>query len=345
MELFNSAAGRNISFVRPAQLTIGGLVGIPHIKYYYVCMVIIYVVAMVGNTFVMVLIVWDHNLRHPKYVVVFNLVLSDVLLCTALVPKLLDTFLFDHRDISYNNCLTYMFFMFVFGSMQSLNLVLLAYDRLVAILFPLHYPVRITRRSMLVLVLLMWLLSATLTLTAVALITRLSICGSVVIRSYFCDHGPVFRLACNDFTPSRIIANICSALILWIPLVFILITYCFIARALIKISTLRERLKALKTCSAHLSLVSIYYLPVIFIYRFADVTHPNIRIINLSLTSVLPPMLNPIIYALQTQEIRTSVKRLRRVGGPHPDQVTVTPKQRISPAAPWILGILQLSPD
>ncbi|XP_053702568.1 olfactory receptor 1500-like [Synchiropus splendidus] len=343
MEFFNSAAGRNITYVRPAHFTIGGLVGIPNIQYYYVCLVIIYVVSMVGNTFVMALIVWDHSLRNPKYVVVFNLVLSDVLLSTTLVPKLLDTFLFDRHDISYSSCLTYMFFMFVFTSMQSLNLVLLAFDRLVAIMFPLQYPVRITHRAMRRLVLLMWLLSATLTLTAVGFITRLSICRSVVIRSYFCDHGPVYRLACNDYTPSRVIANVCSALILWIPLVFILITYCFIARALIKISTLRERVKGLKTCSAHLTLVSIYYLPVIFIYRFAPVTHPNIRIINLSLTSILPPMLNPIIYVLQTQEIQVTLKRLRRVGGRRPLQVTVTPEQKATPAAPWILGIL--SPD
>ncbi|KAM9846415.1 olfactory receptor 52E8-like [Aulostomus maculatus] len=313
MELFNSALGRNITFVRPAYFIIGGFVGVPNINYYYVFLFIIYVISVVGNSIVMTVIVFDHNLRTPKYIVVFNLALADMLSSTALVPKVLDIFLFNHQQISYNDCLTFMFFCFTCLSMQALNLVALSYDRLVAIFYPLHYQVKVTHKFMLSLISGFWLFDIFLILTAVGLLTRLSFCKSVLINSYYCDHGPVYRLACNDVTPNRVISRISIASILWLPLVFILVTYCCIGYALTKISSAQERIKACKTCTGHLSLVAIYFLPIIFVYRFGETIHPNARIINLSLTAVLPPMLNPIVYVLQTKEIKASVKKLMKI--------------------------------
>ncbi|XP_070773753.1 olfactory receptor 1E16-like [Enoplosus armatus] len=313
MEFFNSALGKNITFVRPAYFIISGFIGIPHIKYYYVFLLFIYIVSVLGNTIVMTVIILDHNLRTPKYIVVFNLAFVDLFGSSALVPKVLDIFLFNHRYISYNDCLAFLFFCFTCLSMQSFNLVALSYDRLIAIIFPLHYQVKVTHRFMLSLIAFFWLFAITITLIAVGLLTRLSFCKSVVINSYFCDHGPVYRLGCNDITPNRAIAGLSSNIILWIPLIFILASYCGIAYALSRISTAKERVKAFKTCAGHLSLVAIYFLPVIFVYRFGGSIHPNARIINLSLTTVIPPMLNPIIYVLQTQEIKKSLKKMLKI--------------------------------
>ncbi|KAM9846417.1 olfactory receptor 1-like [Aulostomus maculatus] len=315
MELFNSALGRNITFVRPAYFIIGGFVGVPNIKYYYFFLLIIYIISVMGNSLVMTVIIFDHNLKTPKYIVVFNLAFTDMLSSTVLLPKALDIFLSNHRKISYNDCLTFMFFCFTSFSMQALNLVALSYDRLVAIFYPLHYQAKVTHKFMLSLVSGFWLFDIFLILSAVGLLTRLSFCKSVLINSYYCDHGPVYRLACNDVTPNRVISALAMTSILWLPLVFILVTYCCIGYALTKISTAQERIKACKTCTGHLSLVAIYFLPVIFIYCFGSRADPNARIINLSLTAVLPPMLNPIIYVLQTQEIKASVKKLLKIQG------------------------------
>uniref|UniRef100_A0A3B5ANQ2 G-protein coupled receptors family 1 profile domain-containing protein n=1 Tax=Stegastes partitus TaxID=144197 RepID=A0A3B5ANQ2_9TELE len=309
MELFNSALGKNITFVRPAYFVIGGFIGVPNIGYYFVFLFFIYVLSFVGNTVVMVIIMLDYALRSPKYIVVFNLAFVDLLSSSALVPKILDIFLFDHRYISYNDCLTFMFFCFTLISMQALNLVALSYDRLIAILYPLHYQVKVTHKGMLRLIAFLWLFIITSTLTATGLITRLSFCRSVVINSYFCDHGPIFRLACNDITPSLAIGGILPIVILWFPLIFIVASYCFIGYALSKISTFRERMKSFKTCTGHLSLVAIYFFPVILVNSIGSKIHPNARIINLSLTTVIPPMLNPIIYVLQTHEIKESLKK------------------------------------
>ncbi|XP_068188077.1 olfactory receptor 52K1-like [Antennarius striatus] len=310
MNLFNSALGRNITLMHPKYFIISGFIGIPYIKYYYVFLCFVYVLSVLGNTAVMALIILDQNLRTPKYIVVFNLALVDLLGSSSLVPKLLDIFLFNHRYISFNDCMTFLFFCYTCLSMQTLNLVALAYDRLVAILFPLHYVVKVTHRFMLSLIAFFWLFTVAAVLTAVGLLTRLSFCNSVVINSFFCDHGQMYRLACNDYSPSLVITVLLSLLYIWLPLVFIVFSYVCIGYALSKVATAEERVKALKTCSAHLSLVGIYFLPVLITFTSMDKIHPNARIINLSVTSIFPAMLNPIIYVLQTREIKESMKKM-----------------------------------
>ncbi|XP_041808502.1 olfactory receptor 52K1-like [Chelmon rostratus] len=313
MNLFNSALGKNITFVHPAYFEISGLFGIPNVKYYYVFLFFVYVISVLGNTVVMAIIILDHDLRTPKYIAVFNFAFVDLFGSSALVPKLLDIFLFNHRYIPYNDCLTYLFFCYTCLSMQTLNLVALSYDRLMAIIFPLHYQVRVTHRFMLSLIASFWVFVITVMFIVVGLLTRLSFCKSVVINSYFCDHGQIYRLACNDYTPSFVISVLLPLLIIWLPLIFILFSYLYIGYALSKVATLRERVKAFKTCTAHLSLVAIYFLPILITFTLMEKIHPNARIINLSLTSIFPPMLNPIIYVLQTQEIKESVKRLFKI--------------------------------
>ncbi|XP_013885113.1 olfactory receptor 1-like [Austrofundulus limnaeus] len=309
MDLFNSALGRNITFIHPAFFTISGFLGIPYVKYYYAFLFFVYIISVLGNMAVMAVIYLDHNLRTAKYVAVFNLALVDLLESTALVPKVLDIFLFDHFNIPYNDCLTFLFFCFTFLVMQALNLVALSYDRLMAIMFPLHYQTKVTTRVMLSLIGFFWILAIISPLILVGFVTRLSFCESVVINSYFCDHGQIYRLACNDNYPNDIIGYFFTFLFVWTPFAIILCSYLCIGYALAKVATAQERMKAFKTCTAHLSLVAIYFIPMLITFIIGGNIHPNSRIINLSLSSMFPPMLNPIIYVLQTQEIILSLKK------------------------------------
>ncbi|XP_069001759.1 olfactory receptor 1E16-like [Embiotoca jacksoni] len=315
MELFNPTLEKNATYVRPAYFMISGFIGIPNVRYYFVFLCFIYIFSVLGNTMVMTVIILDRALRAPKYIAVFNLALVDLLSSSALVPKVLDIFLLNHRYIPYNDCLTFMFFCYTFLTMQSLNLVALCYDRLIAIYYPLHYHTKVTHRVMLNIIVVFWLLDIFLAMLAVGLLTRLSFCKSVVINSYFCDHGPVYRLACNDYTPNLVISFFLPVLILYLPLLFILVSYYCIGYALSKISTVQERVRAFKTCTGHLSLVAIYYFPLIFVYLFGTTIHPNARIITLSLNTVIPPMLNPFIYVFQTREIKESLKKLLKIRG------------------------------
>ncbi|XP_033834511.1 olfactory receptor 1500-like [Periophthalmus magnuspinnatus] len=313
MDSFNSALGKNITFVRPPFFIIRGFIGIPNVKYYYVFLFFVFVFSIIGNAFVMLLILMDHNLQTPKYIAVFNLALCDLLQICALVPKLLDLFLFNHNRIAYNECMTFLFFCYTCLSMEALNLVALSYDRLIAIISPLHYTTRVTHKFMSTLIAFLWIFVVLVVLITVGLLTRVSFCDSLIIKSYFCDHGQLYILGCNDTFPNWAIASLLIVLILWFPLAFILASYIRISIALAKIATNQERVKAFKTCSAHLSLVAIYFVPVLTTFTIGSALDPNVRIINLSLTSVVPPLLNPVIYVLQTQEIKDSIKKLIKV--------------------------------
>ncbi|XP_042167480.1 olfactory receptor 1-like [Oncorhynchus tshawytscha] len=299
------------TIIRPPYFFISGFIDIPHMKYYYVFLCFVYIMSLVGNTFVMMVIYMDNSLHSPKYVAVFNLAFTDVCGSTAMVPKLLDTFLFSRQLISYNQCLASLFFIFLFLNMQSFNLTILSYDRLVAICCPLRYHMMVTHRSMFQLTGAAWAFAVFLMLLAVCLITRLSFCRSLVINSYFCDHGPLYRLAapCSDVVPNKVMAYLIST-VLFLPMVFIISSYICITHALFTITLPQDRVRALKTCTSHLILVAIFYLPVNFTYFLHSIIPTNARIINLSLTSVLPPMLNPIIYVLKTEEFKESAKKL-----------------------------------
>ncbi|XP_061106562.1 olfactory receptor 1F1-like [Conger conger] len=312
MSPLNSAYFTNGSIVHPDFFYISGLAGIPLTNYYYVFLSFVYAVTVLGNTFVMFVIYTDHCLHSPKYIAVFNLAVSDLFGSTALIPQLIDTFLVKSHLISFEACLTNMFFVLGFLTVQSFTLTVLSYDRCVAICFPLRYNEIVTHKSMAVIIAMLWIISGIAFVIAILFISRLSFCKSTVINSYFCDHGVMYRLACNDNTPSSVIHWTHPLLILWFPVLFITGTYLCIARALLKIAAASERLKAMKTCTSHLILVSVFYLPMCISVALGSIIHQNARIINMSLSTVMPPMLNPIIYSLKTEEFTECIKKLYR---------------------------------
>ncbi|XP_055063242.2 olfactory receptor 1468 [Misgurnus anguillicaudatus] len=312
MSSVHSNSSGNLTFVRPATFFINGFVNVPYAKYYYVFLVLVYAVTVFGNSFIMCIIYLARRLHTAKYVAVFHLAFSDMCGSSALIPKLLDMFLFEHQYISFEECLTNMFFVFHFMNLQSLTLLSLAYDRLIAICFPLKYHSIITKRAMCLIMSVMWIFSVTFFAVLVGLLTRLSFCGSTVVNSYFCDHRPIYKLSCNDNSKNVIMGRMCFGLLICLPLVLIIISYFCIALVLFKISVV-DRTKAMKTCTSHLLLVAIFYIPIFSNNIAAALTssiHPNVEMINISLTQTMSPMLNPIIYTLKTDEVMQSIKVL-----------------------------------
>ncbi|XP_066556374.1 olfactory receptor 52E4-like [Amia ocellicauda] len=312
MSSLNSTVSPNAAFVRPQFFYIKGFSNIPHVKYYYIFLCFVYAVTVFANFFIIFIIYTERSLHTPKYGAVFNLAVIDICESTALIPRIIDTFLFDSQFITYEACLANMFFVHLFTSMQSLTLVVLAYDRFVAICFPLRYHIIMTNSSMFVIIACVWVFTATLIITLVLLITRLSYCRSIVIESYFCDYGTLYRMACNDYFPNYIYGIICIAVFSFVPFSLIVLSYVCILSALLKIASGEERLKAMKTCTSHFMLVIVFYLPffITYIAALLSVIHPNTRIICTSLSSTIPPMLNPIIYTLKTEEIIGAIRKL-----------------------------------
>ncbi|XP_069045863.1 olfactory receptor 1M1-like [Lepisosteus oculatus] len=312
MSSLNSTVLPHVPFVRPQFFYINGLSDIPHVKYYYIFLCFVFIVTVLGNSFIMFIISMEQSLHTPKYVAVFHLAVVDMCGSTALIPKMIEAFLFDSQFISYEGCLANMFFVHFFTSLQSLTIVVLAYDRFVAICFPLKYHIIITIAGMGEILTGIWILAAGITMAAVGFTTRLSFCKSIVVNSYFCDHGPMYRMSCNDNSPNNVIAKISITILLVAPLALILSSYISIILALLRIASMEERLRAMKTCTSHLMLVAVFYLPISAIYIAANFTtiEPNTRIISTSLSSTMPPMMNPIIYTMKTEEVMKAVRKL-----------------------------------
>ncbi|XP_035241112.1 olfactory receptor 1-like [Anguilla anguilla] len=316
MNSLNSNLSLNTTFVRPPYFFITGLNNMTHAKYYYVFLSCVFVVSVLGNSFVIFIIYTERSFHTPKYLAVFNLAVADLGETAALIPNFIAMFLFDSQYISFDACLANMFFVFFFASLQALTLTVLAYDRLVAICLPLRYHAIITMRAMVVILTVMWAYDSVLLILMVSLVTRLSFCKSIVVKSYFCDHAPIFFLACNDYLVNAIMAIANIALLLYVPFILTVLSYAFISVALFKIASWEGRLKAIKTCSAHLMLVALYYLPILgtYIAAIAFTVPPNARIMSTSFANAITPMLNPIIYVLNTEEVKEVSKKkfLRR---------------------------------
>ncbi|XP_051764270.1 olfactory receptor 51E2-like [Ctenopharyngodon idella] len=312
MSSTQSNSSANVTFVRPATFFIKGFSNVPHVKYYYVFLSLVYVVTVLGNSFIMCIIYLARRLHTAKYIAVFHLALSDLCGSSALIPKIIDTFLFEHQDVSYEACLANMFFVYHFMNLQSLTILVLAYDRLVAICFPLRYHAIVTKTAMFLIISVIWIFSVTYFSVLVGLVNRISFCGSNVIDSHFCDQGLIYKLACNDNSINIMMGKISFGLLMCTPLILIIISYFCIAVALLKIAHGAERIKAMKTCTSHLMLVAIGYIPLISnnIAALTTTIDPNTRIINNSLRQIIPSMLNPIIYTLKTEEVMLSIKEL-----------------------------------
>ncbi|XP_039602357.1 olfactory receptor 1-like [Polypterus senegalus] len=304
----------NNTLMHPEMFYISGFYDMPFANCYYVFLLVLYIFTVFFNGFVILLIYLEQMFHNPKYIAVCHLALVDLCTTTSLTPKLIDTFLFNSNFITYNACLANMFFVHFFTSVQSLSLVMLAYDRFIAICLPLHYHSINTNSRMMLIILSFWLLTVGTSSISVLLITRLSFCRSTVVNSFFCDNGPVFRLACNDVYPNLIMGFISIALFLFMPLMIILISYIAIGITLLKIATAEGRHKALKTCTSHIMLVAMYYIPLAYTYfagQFASISY-NTRILNNTLCTTVPPMMNPVIYTLKTEEMMDLLKQVLR---------------------------------
>ncbi|MBN3305679.1 O51F2 protein, partial [Amia calva] len=301
----------NTTFVRPDGFYIRGFYALQHSNYYFIFLGVLYVATLLANFFIMSIIWFAQSLHTPKYFGIFSLALVDVSFSTALIPKALHVFLFGNRVVEYNACLTQMFFVHYFSCMESYTLMVLAYDRLIAICFPLRCTTINSNSKMMLVIIISWMIPFILILTMVGLVTRLSYCKSTIVNSYFCDHGPVFLISCSDYSVNWIVATFCIACLLYLPLAIIMLSYVVILAALLRIPNTDGRRKAFKTCTTHLTLVAIFYVPLLVTYETVSID-TDTRILNTSLSATIPPLLNPIIYTLKTDEIIEQIKKYFR---------------------------------
>ncbi|MBN3305677.1 O51F2 protein, partial [Amia calva] len=310
-----TASVLNTTFVRPDGFYIRGFYALQHSNYYFIFLGVLYVVTLIGNFLIMSIIWFAQSLHTPKYFGVFSLALVDVSYSTTLIPKSLDVFLFGNRIVEYNSCIAQIFFVDYFSAMESYTLLVLAYDRLIAICFPLRCKTINSNTKMILVIIISWTIPFTVVFTMAYYITRLSYCKSTIVNSYFCDHGPVFKITCSDYSVNWFLASFCVVALYFVPLALIMLSYLCILVALLKIANTDGRIKAFKTCTSHLILVAIFYVPFLVTNLIAWINvnvDTDTRSLNTSLSATIPPLLNPIIYTLKTDEIMQQIKKYIR---------------------------------
>ncbi|XP_058270039.1 olfactory receptor 52K1-like [Hemibagrus wyckioides] len=276
-------------------------------NYLILALGIIYLITLICNCTLLTVIFMNSSLQNPKFLAVCNLAVVDISLNSVIIPQMVPVFVFNLNHISFEACFTQMFFMHFFGDMESFSLALLAYDRLIAICFPLRYPSINTNVRMVLIIAGLWFLVFLIELFPVVLASGLSYCRSRVVPSCCCEHGPVYKLACGNTSYNRNLATAKTLAVLLGPLIFIIFSYVIVVVAVLRIASTTQCWKAFNTCLTHMILVLIYYMPVILAYILG-----NLRLVQsidlftavLTVSSTLPAMLNPIIYSLKTEELQ-----------------------------------------
>ncbi|XP_061105597.1 olfactory receptor 2A2-like [Conger conger] len=257
------------NITRPVGFYIRGFYALKKGEYYFIFLAVIYVLTLVSNAILMLIICFAQTLHTPKYMAVFSLAVVDISLSSALIPRAVHMYVFDSKFVYYNPCIAQIFFVHYFASMESFSLCVLAYDRIIAICFPLRSSVLNTHCKMMLIITVAWTIPFIINVVMAALILPLNYCKSTIVNSFFCDHGPVFKIACGDYSKNWFMASFTTVALYFVPSGFIAVSYIFIINAILKIKSSEGRLKAFKTCSSHLMLVAIFFVPFCVTYIVA----------------------------------------------------------------------------
>ncbi|ERE69274.1 olfactory receptor 1496 [Cricetulus griseus] len=291
------------------------LLGLPippeHQHLFYVLFLAMYLTTVLGNLIIILLILLDSHLHTPMYFFLSNLSFSDLCFSSVTMPKLLQNMQSQDPSISYVSCLTQMYFLMVFGDMESFLLMVMAYDRYVAICFPLHYTSIMSPKLCASLLLPLWMLTALHAMMHTLLMARLSFCKNNVILHFFCDISALLKLACSDTYINELMILIMSGLIAIVPFLLIVMSYARIVSSILKVSSTQGIQKIFSTCGSHLSVVSLFYGTIIGLYLCPSPNNSTVKETTMALMyTVVTPMLNPFIYSLRNRDIKGALRRV-----------------------------------
>uniref|UniRef100_A0A8C8S6H0 G-protein coupled receptors family 1 profile domain-containing protein n=1 Tax=Pelusios castaneus TaxID=367368 RepID=A0A8C8S6H0_9SAUR len=267
-----------------------------------------YIICLVGN--LMILIVVKETLHKPMYLLFCMLALTDIGQSTCVMPKALCIFWFGFKDITVDGCLTQMFFLHTLTAMYSAILVAMAFDRYIAICDPLRYTTILTNARIAKLGLVGLTRGVFLILPLPLLLQRLPFCDNHVIPHTYCDHIAVVKISCGDTRVNQTYSLVITFAVIGLDLTLIGLSYGLIIRAVLRISSKKAHQKALNTCTAHICVMMITYIPFLFsglTHRFGHGIAAYVHILLANLYLLFPPMLNPIIYGVKTKELREKV--------------------------------------
>ncbi|PNJ24955.1 OR51H1 isoform 1 [Pongo abelii] len=266
----------------------------------------LYTLTLLGNGTILAVIKVEPSLHEPMYYFLSILALTDVSLSMSTLPSMLSIFWFNAPEIVFDACIMQMFFIHVFGIVESGVLVSMAFDRFVAIRNPLHYVSILTHNVIgkIGIAVLTW--AVCVVFPVPFLIKCLPFCHSSVLSHSYCLHQNMMRLACASTRVNSLYGLIVFIFTLGLDALLILLSYVLILKTVLGIASRGERLKTLGTCLSHISAVLLFYVPFIgasMIHRFGEHLSPVVHMLMADIYLLLPPVLNPIVYSVKTKQI------------------------------------------
>uniref|UniRef100_A0A8C3S2V8 Olfactory receptor n=1 Tax=Chelydra serpentina TaxID=8475 RepID=A0A8C3S2V8_CHESE len=276
---------------------------------------LMYVIMIVGNSVILFLIKTDPSLHEPMYIFLSMLAVTDLGLSIATMPTILGIFLCDSRKISIHACFAQLFFIHSLQCIESSVLLLMAFDRFIAICNPLRYASILTLSRITKMGLVCVLRGVAVIIPLPLLLKRFRYCRDNVLSHSYCLHQEVMKLACSDITVNSIYGLSGSLLIMGLDSLLIFLSYVIILKTVLSITSQAECLRALNTCVSHLCVVLLFYTPEIKIglsvlHRFGNSSSHLLQILLGYVYLLIPPLMNPIVYSMKNKHLRARIIRL-----------------------------------
>ncbi|XP_043927860.1 olfactory receptor 52K1-like [Protopterus annectens] len=276
---------------------------------------IIYIITLLGNFTIVLIITGKESLQEPMYLFICMLAIADVILNSAILPRMLVMLWFDITNISIEGCFFQLFFMHISAFVASSFLLAMCFDRYFAVCNPLRYS-SVFSSSTVRKILLLCIVRGLIFVTPLPILaSTLSYCRSNTLITSYCDYISLIEISCTD----SIFYSIYGLLIAFIIIadaVFIIFTYVMILVTVLKLASRKDHDKALSTCSSHLVVVLMTYTTAIFavvMNTFNQDVLSTVLVPLSRLSIALPGMLNPIIYGIKTKEIRQHALKFFRI--------------------------------
>ncbi|XP_027303215.3 olfactory receptor 14C36-like [Anas platyrhynchos] len=271
----------------------------------------IYLAALLGNGLILSAVACDHRLHTPMYFFLLNLALLDLGCISTTLPKAMANALWDTRAISYEACAAQLFLFVLLVVAEYCLLTVMAYDRYVAICKPLHYGSLVGSRACAQMAAAAWGSGFLTAVLHTANTFSLPLCRGNAVDQFFCEIPQILKLSCSDTYVREVGALLFSLTLTFGCFIFIVFSYVQIFRAVLRMPSSQGRHKAFSTCLPHLAVVSLFVSTVLFTYlKPPSISSPSLDLVMAVLYSVVPPVLNPLVYSMRNQELKEALWKL-----------------------------------
>ncbi|XP_047609601.1 olfactory receptor 2A2-like [Phacochoerus africanus] len=279
--------------------------------FFFIIFFLLYIFNLLANGMILGLICLDPRLHSPMYYFLFHLAITDISYASSNLPNMLENLVKHKKTIPFVSCTLQMLFYLAFASVECLILVVMSYDRYVAICHPLQYTVIMNWRVCTVLAVASWACGFFLALVQVSLFLRLPFCGPQKVNHFFCEIRSVLRVTCGETWINKIFLFADGVFILVTPISLMLVSYVRILWAILKIQSKEGRKKAFSTCSSHLCVVGFYFGIAMMVYLVPDNSQQEEqqKILFLFYT-FFNPLLNPLVYSLRNAQVKAAFHRM-----------------------------------